>query len=88
MFTALPRPFPLAKFAIDCTDPPEDIISHCDKDNCQQSAQWSHLQLLLTKLHKIAAIDICIEIQKVVDPLLWNSASFYLPDTSNSNRNN
>ncbi|WVZ21897.1 hypothetical protein V8G54_000441 [Vigna mungo] len=28
MFTALPRPFPLAKFAIDCTDPPQDIISH------------------------------------------------------------
>jgi len=52
MFTALPLSFPLAKFAINCTDPPVDIISHCDKDNCQQSAQWPHLLLLLTKLLK------------------------------------
>lgn len=60
MFTALPLSFPLAKFAINCTDPPQDIISHCEKDNCQHSTQRPHLLLLLTKLHKIAAVDMCM----------------------------
>ena len=35
--TALPLSFPLAKFAIDCTDPPFDMICHYNNGNYQHN---------------------------------------------------